>query len=129
VDGDGKLDVVEANQWQDSVLLRNRAPAGPAAELRLARAAEAGPAGATTPAIGAQVRLHDRQRPQRAQLYPANGHTGVSAPELHFALPSGGSVPATVTWRDEAGSHEARVEVRPGRWTILLGADGRAHVS
>lgn len=128
VDGDGRLDAVVANQWQDSVLLRNHAPAGPAAGLRLVRPAEAGPAGAVTPAIGAQVRLHHPRHPQRAQLYPANGHTGVSAPELHFALPGDHAVPATVTWRDAGGHHEARVEVRPGRSTILLGTDGTATV-
>ncbi|TVT61481.1 hypothetical protein FNH05_02920 [Amycolatopsis rhizosphaerae] len=31
-------------------------------------------------------------------------------------------------WRDAEGSHEARVEVRPGRSTILLGTDGTAEV-
>lgn len=128
VDGDGKLDAVVANQWQDSVLLHNRAPVGPAAGLRLVRAAAAGPDGALTPAIGAQVRLHHPDRPQRAQLYPANGHTGVSAAELYFALPGGGAVAATVTWRDRAGNHEARIELRPGRTTILLGSDGTAEL-
>lgn len=128
VDGDGKLDAVAANQWQDSVLLHNRAQTGPSAGLRLVRPADAGPPGAVTPAIGAQVRLHHPDRPQRAQLYPANGHTGVSAAELHFALPGGDPVPATVTWRDRTGDHEARVEVRPGRSTILLGTDGTAEV-
>ena len=128
VDGDGRLDAVVANQWHDSVLLHNTAPAGPSAGLRLVRPATAGPDGAVTTAIGAQVRLHHPDRPQRAQLYPANGHTGVSAPELNFALPGGGTVPATVTWRDAAGSHEARIEVRPGRSTILLNTDGTAVV-
>lgn len=128
VDGDGKLDAVAANQWQDSVLLHNTADAGPSATLRLVRPGEAGPDGAVTPAIGAQVRLHHPDRPQRAQLYPANGHTGVAAPELHFAMPGGDPVPATVTWRDTAGTHEARVEVRPGRSTILLDSDGTAEL-
>lgn len=128
VDGDGKLDAVVANQWQDSVLLHNTSDAGPSAGLRLVRPARAGQEGATTPAIGAQVRLHHPERPQRAQLFPANGHTGVSAPELHFALPGGDPVRATVTWRDAAGSHEADVEVRSGRSTILLDSDGTAVV-
>jgi len=128
VDGDGKLDAVAANQWQDSVLLHNTASAGPSASLSLVRPAPAGKDGAVTPAIGAQVRLHHPDKPQRAQLYPASGHTGVSAPELHFAMPGGESVPATVTWRDDAGTHEARVEVRPGRSTILLDSDGTAVV-
>ncbi|GLY50281.1 CRTAC1 family protein [Lentzea sp. NBRC 102530] len=128
VDGDNKLDAVVANQWEDSVLLRNTAPAGPAADLRLVRPAPAGSGDAVTDVIGAQVRLHHPDRPQRAQLYPANGHTGVSAARLHLAIPGGGTTPATVTWRDAGGLHEATVNVRPGHGTILLTSDGTAEV-
>ncbi|MBW4722494.1 VCBS repeat-containing protein [Saccharothrix obliqua] len=125
VDGDNRLDAVVANQWEDSVLLRNTASTGPAADLRLVRPAPAG-RDAVTDVIGAQVRLHHPDRPQRTQLYPANGHTGVSAPLAHLALPGGGTTPATVTWRDAAGLHEATVDVRPGHGTILLKSDGTA---
>ncbi|MFC6090035.1 FG-GAP repeat domain-containing protein [Saccharothrix lopnurensis] len=128
VDGDNKLDAVVANQWEDSVLLHNTAPAGPAADLRLVRPAPAGSGDAVTDAIGAQVRLHHPDRPQRTQFYPANGHTGVSAPQVHLALPGGDEVPATITWRDAAGLHEAVVQVRPGHGTILLKSDGTAEV-
>ncbi|MCP2167745.1 FG-GAP repeat domain-containing protein [Goodfellowiella coeruleoviolacea] len=128
VDGDNKLDAVVANQWEDSVLLRNTAPAGPAADLRLVRPAPAGGPDAVTDVIGAQVRLHHPDRPQRTQLYPANGHTGVSAPLAHLALPGGGSTPATISWRDAQGQHEAKVDVRPGHGTILLTSDGTAVV-
>ncbi len=81
-----------------------------------------------TDVIGAQVRLHHPDRPQRTQLYPANGHTGVSAPLAHLALPGGGSTPATISWRDAQGQHEAKVDVRPGHGTILLTSDGTAVV-
>ncbi|WP_199443813.1 ASPIC/UnbV domain-containing protein [Umezawaea beigongshangensis] len=128
VDGDNKLDAVVANQWEDSVLLRNTAAAGPAADLRLVRPAPAGADDAVTDVIGAQVRLHHPDHPQRTQLYPANGHAGVSAARVHLALPGGGATPATITWRDTAGLHEATADVRPGHGTILLNSDGTVEV-
>src|SRR5262249_26291447 len=98
VDGDGRLDVVLGNQWQDALLLRNRgAGGGPAADLALVRP---GAAGGRCPAIGAQVELHDPVAPQKAQLYPANGHAGVSAAEVHLVL-GGAAVLATVSWVDD----------------------------
>lgn len=126
VNGDNRLDAVVANQWQDSVVLRNDKAGGLAADLRLVRPGAAG--GADTAAIGAQIELRDEVRSQKAQLYPANGHTGVSAQELHVVLRRGGSAPATVTWRDESGLHRAEIEVAPGHRTVHLRADGTAVV-
>ncbi|MFI9005775.1 CRTAC1 family protein [Actinosynnema sp. NPDC053489] len=123
VDGDDLLDVLVANQWEDSVLLLG-GRGGPAADLRLVRPGAVD--GAFVDAIGAQVRLHHADRPQKAQLYPANGHSGVSAPELHFALPGGGAVRATVTWRDDSGTHSADIVVTPGHHTVELGPGATA---
>ncbi|MEU4767979.1 CRTAC1 family protein [Actinosynnema sp. NPDC023794] len=117
VDGDNRLDVLVANQWEDSVLLLG-GKGGPAADLRLVRP---GAVGGFVDAIGAQVELHHPDRPQKAQLYPANGHSGVSAARLHFALPGGGPVRATITWRDTSGTHRAEVLVTPGHRTVELG--------
>ncbi|MEU7489591.1 VCBS repeat-containing protein [Streptomyces sp. NPDC042319] len=125
VDGDGRVDVLVANQWEDSAVLRNTQPSGPAADLHLMRP---GLPGHNVAAIGAQIELHHRDRPQKTQLYPANGHTGVSASQIHLALPGGGSVPATVTWRDQQGLHHAGIRVEPGHRTVLLQSDGRAEV-
>ncbi|NUT48789.1 MAG: CRTAC1 family protein [Saccharothrix sp.] len=124
VDGDNRLDVLVANQWEDSVLLLGREPAGPAADLRLVRAGAV--EGRFVDAVGAQVELHHADRPQKSQLYPANGHSGVNAAELHFALPGAGAVRATVTWRDASGAHRADVVVTPGHRTIELTRDGTA---
>jgi enediyne biosynthesis protein E4 len=124
VDGDDTLEVLVANQWEDSVLLRNvSTPTAKAADLRLVRQ---GIAGATRDAIGAEVRVNDAEHPYKAQLYPANGHAGVSASELHMPLPSGAPAQATVTWRDSDEIHRASVEIQPGHHTILLTSDGRA---
>lgn len=126
VNGDNRVDVLVANQWEDSVLLRNDRAGGPAADLRLVRPGAAG--GKDTPAIGAEVEVRLDGRPQKGQLYPANGHTGVSAHELHFALPGGGSAAATVTWRDGSGQHRADLRIRPGHQTVQLRPDGTAVV-
>ncbi|MFE2756022.1 FG-GAP repeat domain-containing protein [Actinosynnema sp. NPDC059335] len=126
VNGDNRLDVLVANQWEDSVLLLGERHSGPAADLRLVRPGAVG--GAPVDAIGAQVELHHPDRPQKAQLYPANGHTGVSAAQVHLALPGGDATRATVTWRDATGLHRAEILVTPGHHTVELGHDGTAVV-
>lgn len=126
VDGNGLVDAVVANQWEDSRLLLNTSrTTAPSTVLRLSRP---GVAGGEVPAIGAEVQLGLPDGIQRAQLYPANGHAGVSDSILHFGLPSDRPVPAEITWRDGAGVHTARVDVAPGRHTVLLNPDGTAVV-
>jgi enediyne biosynthesis protein E4 len=123
VDGDGRLDAAVANQWQDALLLHNTGPGGrPAADLHLVLP---GAAGGLRSAIGAQVELADRLAPQKAQLYPANGHAGVSAADLHLVL-ADPQVSATVSWVDGAGAHRAAVQVTPGHHTVELRPDGTA---
>lgn len=84
----------------------------------------------TRPAIGATatVRLPGGRTLSR-QLYPANGHNGVSAPELLFGLGGdapGGPSPVELSWRDACGVlRTASVSLRPG-WHRILLADGRA---
>lgn len=124
VDGDGKLDALVANQWEDSVLLRNTGRTdGPAMDLRLVRP---GAAGGEVPAIGARVDLRTASSAQTTQLYPANGHAGVSAAQAHLALPGGAPGTVTIGWLDETGRHQARVPAVPGHHTVTLTADGRA---
>ncbi|QFZ18309.1 FG-GAP repeat domain-containing protein [Saccharothrix syringae] len=126
VDGNGTLDVLVANQWEDSALLRNRAAAGTSAHLAFVRSA--GPGAPEVRALGVQVELRHPDRPQRAQLYPANGHAGVSAAEIPLSLPGGRTTPVTVTWRDATGLHRAEVDVAPGRRTVVLNGNGTAVV-
>ncbi|WP_034272432.1 FG-GAP repeat domain-containing protein [Haloechinothrix halophila] len=124
VDGDGTLDALVANQWEDSVLLRNRSSnAGDAAYLRLLRP---GAAGGWVDVIGAQVDHEIDGETKRAQLYPSNGHAGASGPEVQLALPDGESTEATITWRDSNSTHRSTVEVQPGHHTVELGTDGTA---
>jgi hypothetical protein len=59
------------------------------------------------------------------QLYPANGHAGVSAPEMLFGLSGNGPVPVTLTWRDACGvRHTGSTNLTPGWHSLSLGADG-----
>ncbi|MFC6094790.1 FG-GAP repeat domain-containing protein [Saccharothrix lopnurensis] len=123
VDGDNLLDVVAANQWNDSVLLRNTARDTPrAADLRLV---VPGAAGGERDAVGARVELRDPRLPQTTQVYPANGHAGVSASTAHVVLPDD-EAEVVITWRAGGGTGSAQVRVRPGHHTVLLGDDGTA---
>lgn len=124
VDGDGTLDALVANQWEDSVLLRNRTPrAGDAAFLRLLRP---GAGGGHVDAVGAQVEHQIDGQAKRTQLYPSNGHAGASASEVQLALPGGKPSPAVITWHDGETTHRATVDVPPGHHTVRLGSDGTA---
>lgn len=116
VDADGRLDFVAANQWGQSTLYRNESKAGPYVGLRLRTPARCGASGgATRPAIGATAAVGGRQQ----QLYPANGHGGVSAPELVFG--ANRAAQTRLTWRDACGvSHEQTVTLAPGWHDLVL---------
>jgi hypothetical protein len=125
VDGDGRLDAVVANQWADALLLHNTGRAAhPAADLSLVHLGAAG--AGLRPALGAQVEVHGTV-PQKAQLYPANGHAGVSAEQVHVVL-ADPTVQATVSWVDESGAHHAEVTLTPGHHQVLLRVNGTAAV-
>ncbi|WP_326643730.1 VCBS repeat-containing protein [Streptosporangium sp. NBC_01755] len=119
VNGDGKLDAVVANQWENSRLLLNRSEGPPGIDLELVVPAAGG---GTRAAVGAQVEITGPVR-QKTQLYPANGHAGASASRVHLAAPTG-SATGMVTWRDAAGTHSAPISLTAGRHTLLLGSDG-----
>jgi len=121
IDLDGRLDVVIARQWRQSLLLRNRSPAGGAflsLDLRLPNAN-----GSSRPAIGAVVRV---DRPGRAQLLGfvdgGNGHSGKSAAIVHLGLgASPAPAPVTIEWRDSGALRRARLMLAPGHHRLLLG--------
>jgi hypothetical protein len=124
VDHDGRMDFLIANQWANSQFLRNTGPARGYLGLRLLLPAEPGvPDAQPRPAIGASVTVTRADGVvSRAQLFPANGHTGVNAPELLFGLGSPGARPAsvTVTWRDAAGVHSLTRTLSTGWHDLVL---------
>ncbi|WP_175410933.1 CRTAC1 family protein [Streptomyces sp. TRM64462] len=123
-DGDGRLDIVVANQWGDSSYHRNLSPAAPHLTLRLRVPAATGDGTATTPAIGARVTLRTADgRVTAQQLQPANGHTGVNTTDLQFGLGTAGAtapVTAEISWRDADGQHRITRTFQPGRHTVVL---------
>ncbi|TXK40174.1 CRTAC1 family protein [Nonomuraea sp. C10] len=129
VDHDGRLDFAVANQWRQSHFYRNTGPGRPPfLGLQLMRPAGgcSSNAEALSPAIGATVRLAaGAQGTRTGQVYPANGHAGVAAAELMFALRAGTtSVPVEVTWRDTCGrARTAAVDLAPGWHRLRLGDD------
>lgn len=127
VNGDGLLDAVVANQWQNSTVLLNTAQFAAERGIRLELLAPAG-GGRFRAAIGAMVSTEAGAAPaQKTQLYPANGHAGVSAATLQLAAPSGGAaLPVTVTWRDAGGTHRADLDLLPGHRVVLLDQNGTA---
>ncbi|XVS62172.1 CRTAC1 family protein [Actinosynnema sp. CA-299493] len=133
VDSDGRLDFVVANQWARSTLYRNTSPAGSFLGLRLrlptgAARCTAHAGGPTTPAIGAEVEVSTPDGGARlAQLYPANGHNGVNAADLHFGLGANpaATVSARVSWRDGCGRrHTGSVSLAAGWHVLRLEPDG-----
>ncbi|MEU1391961.1 MULTISPECIES: CRTAC1 family protein [unclassified Nonomuraea] len=122
-DADGRLDFAVANQWGRSTFYRNAGPVGDHVGLRLRVPAPAGRDRALTPAIGARVTVSAPGSPtQTQQVYPANGHTGVSSPDLLFGLGDRPlrDVTAEITWRDSSGLHRITRTLRPGWHTVIL---------
>jgi enediyne biosynthesis protein E4 len=133
VDSDGREDFVVANQWAQSTLYHNDSRAGAFLGLRLREPVgdPCGTAGGdgTRPAIGAVATVHTDGRVQSQQLYPANGHGGVSAPELLFGLGNraSASLPVDLSWRDGCGQqHTATISLAPGWHDVVLSPDATA---
>lgn len=134
VDGDGDLDLVVANQWEDSQILINEAPRrNRALWLRLQLPIDRGPLRVEPgsralgpPAIGASVAitLPDGTRLTQ-QVDGGSGHSGKSAPVIHQGLGQVAAdlpLPVAISYRDRTGVvRRVTTVVRPGSWTIALG--------
>lgn len=134
VDSDGRLDFVVANQWAPSVMYHNtgrRPGAFLGLRLRLPASGPAcGPAvggGPTRPAVGATATLTlPDGRVRTEQVFPANGHNGVNAPDITFGLGDAAKLPSAalpvrLTWRDGCGRiHTRTAEFRPGWHEVTL---------
>lgn len=119
VNGDGLQDILAANQWERSqVHVNTSEPVHPSVTLQVTTEGEHGP----TPLIGAVVTVEGPDYRRTAQLYPANGHSGVAASELHFALPQEvlDSAQVRVTWRDENGKHQQTFPLTGGAQELRI---------
>jgi hypothetical protein len=131
VDGDGRLDILLANQWGDSRFYRNESPhPGAFLGLRLRLPVAGGNRGSgappSRPAVGAQATLHlSDGRVMVAQVDGGNGHSGKRSNDLHFGLGAlGPNTPVRVDlrWRDAHGApRAATLDLRPGWHVLMLG--------
>jgi enediyne biosynthesis protein E4 len=133
VDGDGDLDLVQANQWATSVLYRNDSPVVNRSLLLDLQLPILSPSpsrsGATRPAIGAQVRVTlPDGRVMVGQVDGGNGHSGKRSTEVHFGLgpqSPGEAVAVAIRWRDPAGTvRELETRFVPGRHRVVLDHEG-----
>lgn len=131
-DGDGRLDMVVARQWDAPAFYHNDSPStGGYLDLRLTRdepamatAAGALPA-AGTPAVGAQVTVRTPAgRVFLNRVDGGSGHSGKRSPEVHIGLgDTAGPVDVQIRWRDRTGQvREQSVRLSLGRHDIRLGA-------
>jgi len=135
VDGDGDLDWVLANQWEDSYFYRNDCPKSCGRFLGLHVRLVAtqtkptvypgSPTQPSSPAITAtaKVTLPDG-RLLVTQIDGGNGHSGKRSPDLHIGLgnvPADQPLPVELTWRDRQGQiHQEKLSLPPGWHTVEL---------
>jgi len=118
-DGDGRLDLAVARQWDAPVFYRNDSP-GTGAFLGLQLRHDGG-----SPAIGAQARVTTEQgRTYVGRVDGGSGHSGKRGFEVVLGLgdPPAGPLDVTLTWRDRHGQpHRQRLRLAAGWHDISLG--------
>lgn len=121
VNDDGRQDFLVANQWETSHAHINTSKSeNEHASLRIVKDAQHG----VTPVIGAKVTIEAPGYRRRSQVFPANGHSGVSGSEVHFALPDAAAdgATATVEWSDKKGTHSEEFAIEPGNQQLKVSA-------
>jgi enediyne biosynthesis protein E4 len=122
-DGDGRLDMAVARQWDQPVFYRNAAP-DPGAFLELTLCHDGAPG---SPVVGAEVTARTADgRIVVGHVDGGGGHSGKRSSEVHLGLGDGvtGPVAVHIAWRDRAGQvHDQDIELAPGRHALSLGTD------
>lgn len=119
INDDGRQDFLVANQWQPSHAHVNKSRTKKDyVSLRVVRKARHGSASV----VGAKVTVDAPGYQRRGQIFPANGHSGVSGDHLHFALSKEqiNQATATVEWTDADGTHKQRFDLDPGRQELKV---------
>ncbi|WP_103532208.1 CRTAC1 family protein [Streptomyces sp. SM11] len=120
-DGDGRLDMVVARQWEDPVFYRNTSEStGGYMNLRLTD--DAG-----SPVIGAQVTVTLSDGSTRlGRVDGGSGHSGRRSQDVHIGLgqEAEGPLQTRLTWRDRTGQVRNKdLQLAPGHHSLELGAD------
>ncbi|GAA0565891.1 CRTAC1 family protein [Actinomadura livida] len=135
-DGDGRLDLAIARQWDEPLFYRNDGPAsGASLALRLIHPPGPGKKAATgaegdalpapgSPVVGAQVTVKTGGRTLRGRVDGASGHGGKRSHEVFIGLgDEHGPVTAHLAWRDRTGQvREQDLTLAPGQHVLQLGA-------
>lgn len=122
-DGDGRLDLVVARQWEDPVFYCNMSQdAGDFLGLNLTD--EAG-----SPVIGAQVTVTLSDGSTRlGRVDGGSGHSGKRSQDVHIGLgqEADGPVQTRLTWRDRTGQVQNKdLQLSPGWHSLQLGTDAK----
>ncbi|MEX5717401.1 CRTAC1 family protein [Geodermatophilus maliterrae] len=121
-DGDGRLDLAVARQWDQPVFYQNAAPE-PGASLGLTLSHADAPG---SPVVGAEVSATTADgRTVIGRVDGGGGHSGKRSHQVHLGLGDAtGPVSVHLTWRDRSGQvHDADLQLDPGRHSLLLGTD------
>ncbi|MFE5245035.1 MULTISPECIES: CRTAC1 family protein [unclassified Streptomyces] len=120
-DGDGRLDMVVARQWEDPVFYCNMSPDS-GGYLNLTLTDEDG-----SPVIGAQVTVTLSDGTTRlGRVDGGSGHSGKRSQDVHIGLgqEADGPMPTHLTWRDRTGQVQNKdLQLTPGHHSLELGAD------
>jgi hypothetical protein len=135
-DGDGRLDLAVARQWDEPVFYRNTSPSpGAYLDLRLTHDAPEGtaPKGALpapgSPVVGAQVTVTTPDgRRLLGRVDGGSGHSGKRSHDVHIGLGDGvtGPVRVHLRWRDRTGQiRQQELQLTPGRHSLRLGSQAK----
>ncbi|MBC6467408.1 CRTAC1 family protein [Actinomadura alba] len=135
-DGDGRLDMAIARQWDEPVFYRNESPSqGAFLGLRLTDDVPLAAPAATgvlpapgSPATGAQVTVTTSDgRTQLARVDGGSGHSGKRSHEVHLGLGADvRPVKVHLRWRDHTGQvREQDLRLAPGWHALRLGSQAR----
>ncbi|MGX7828606.1 CRTAC1 family protein [Actinokineospora sp. 24-640] len=131
-DGDGRLDLAVARQWDQPVFYCNEAAnAGEYLNLRLTHESgvtEGSARGAGSAVIGAQVRITTADgKTQVSRVDGGGGHSGKRSNEVHFGLgEQSGPVAVSLTWRDRSGQVRTQdLQLTPGTHDLVLDAQAK----
>ncbi|WP_079181312.1 CRTAC1 family protein [Streptomyces sp. CB00316] len=120
-DGDGRLDMVVARQWEDPVFYGNVSQ-DTGGYLNLSLTDRAG-----SPVVGAQVTVTLSDGSSRlGRVDGGSGHSGKRSQDVHIGLgqEAEGPVRTHLTWRDRSGQVRTKdLQLAPGRHSLELGAD------
>ncbi|RZQ61136.1 CRTAC1 family protein [Amycolatopsis suaedae] len=132
-DGDGRIDMAVARQWDQPVFYQNSAPAaGSFLGLRLTHDTPLAPGtqpGPGSPVVGAQVCVRTPDgRTLLGHVDGGSGHSGKRSTDVHIGLGAdvNGPLDVKLTWRDRSGQvREQELKLTPGWHSLTLGAQAK----